>query len=121
MNYLRSFFLNVLIIFFALSVMPGIKIEFYENVPNIGMHMLFSLIVGFLNSLIAPFLISLETKITNLKIIILSSLVTFLSFLVIAIIHIGIEINFLGFILAFIIVSAISFFTNYLELKHLLK
>ena len=121
MNYLRSFFLNVLIVFFVIRVMPGIKIDFFENVPNIGMDILVSLIVGFLNSLIAPFLVALETKITNLKIIILASVVTFLSFLVISIFHLGVEINFLGFILAFIIVSFISFFTNYLELKHLLK
>jgi hypothetical protein len=50
MNYLRSFFLNVLIVFFVIRVMPGIKIDFFENVPNIGMDILVSLIVGFLNS-----------------------------------------------------------------------
>ncbi|NGX56005.1 MAG: hypothetical protein K1060chlam5_00239 [Candidatus Anoxychlamydiales bacterium] len=121
MTYLRSFFLNILIVFFVLRIMPGIQIEFFENVPNIGIDIFFSLILGFLNSIIAPFLIALETKITNFKIAVLSTVITFLSFLIIAIFKIGIDINFLGFILSVIFVSLMSFFANYLELKHLLK
>lgn len=121
MTYLRSLFLNFLIVFFAARVLPGITIEFYENVPNIGADILFSLTVGFLNSIIVPVLVLLEVKINNLKIAVIGFLISFLSFIIIGIVDFGIRADVLGIILGGSLVWICSYFTNYLELKHLKK
>ncbi|NGX33674.1 MAG: hypothetical protein K1060chlam1_00014 [Candidatus Anoxychlamydiales bacterium] len=121
MTYLRSFFLNFLIVFFAARVMPGITIEFYEKVPNIGADILFSAVVGFLNSIIVPALVLIETKITNVKIAILGFVISYLSFIIISIVDFGIRANILGIFLGGSLVWFFSYFTNYLELKHLKK
>ncbi|NGX43884.1 MAG: hypothetical protein KR126chlam5_00009 [Candidatus Anoxychlamydiales bacterium] len=119
MTYLRSFFLNFLIVFFAARVMPGITIQFYENVPNIGADILFSIVVGFLNSIIVPVLVLLEVEITNLKIAIIGFVISYLSFIIISIVDFGVTSNILGIVLGGSLVWVFSYFTNYLELKHL--
>jgi len=119
MTYLRSFFLNFLIVFFVARVMPGITIKFYEALPNIGADILFSLIVGFLNSIIVPVLVLMEVAITNFKIAIIGLVISFLSFIIIALVNFGITANILGVFLGGSLVWIFSYFTNYLELKHL--
>ncbi len=119
MTYLRSLFLNFLIVFFVLRIIPGIKIEFYENVPNIGADLLASIIIGGLNSLIIPALILFNIKATNIKIAVIGFFICLLSFLILAGFNIGIEVTAIGVILGTIIVWIVSFFTNYLELKHI--
>jgi len=119
MTYLRSLFLNFLIVFFVARVIPGVKILFFENVPNIGADIFFSIIVGFLNSIIVPILVASETKVTNLKIVIIGFIISFLAFILISVFDFGITANIMGIIIGGLLVWIFSFFTNYLELKHL--
>ena len=121
MTYLRSLFLNFLIVFFVLRVIPGITIEFFENVPNIGADILFSLILGFFNSIIVPVFVGLDLKITYLKITVVGFIITFFAFILIGIVNFGITANIMGIILGGAIVWICSFLTNYLEFKHLSK
>lgn len=119
MNYARSFFLNFLIVFFIDRVAPGVEITNFENVPNIGADILFSLIIGFLNSSIFFFLALLELSITNLRMAIMSFIVSFGGFLVIAIIPFGVRVvNPWGVIIGGGVVWAIAVLTNHLEWKH---
>lgn len=119
MNYARSFFLNFLIVFFVDRVAPGVEIANFENVPNIGADILFSLIIGFLNSSIFFFLALLELSITNLKMAIMSFIVSFGAFLVIAIIPFGVRVvNPWGVIIGGGVVWAMAVLTNHLEWKH---
>lgn len=119
MNYARSFFLNFLIVFFVDRVAPGVEIASFENVPNIGADILFSLIVGFLNSSIFFFLALLELSITNLRMAIMSFIVSFGAFLVIAIIPFGVRVvNPWGVIIGGGVVWAMAVLTNHLEWKH---
>jgi len=119
MNYVRSFFLNFLIVFFVDRVSPGVEVTYYEQVPNVGADILFSLVVGFLNASIFFFLIILEIDITKLKLAIFSFAISFGSFLAIAIFPFGVRIvNPWGVIIGGGIVCAVSFFTNFLEWKH---
>jgi len=119
MTYLRSLFLNFLIVFFVARVMPGIHIKFYENVPNIGADILFSAALGFFNSIIVPTLVAMEVKITNLKIAIIGFFISYISFIIISIVDFGITANIVGILIGGSLVWIFSFFTNYLELKHL--
>ncbi|MBN2479895.1 MAG: phage holin family protein [Parachlamydiales bacterium] len=121
MTYLRSLFFNFFAVFFVLRVMPGIRIDFFENVPNIGADIFFSFIVGLLNSLIVPFLFFIDSKITNFKIFVFTFCISFLSFIMISIFDIGVQASVLGVFLGGIFICVFGFFTNYLELKHFQK
>lgn len=121
MTYLRSLFFNFLIVFFVARVIPGMKIHFFESVPNIGADILFSAILGFLNSIIVPALVGLNLNVTSLKIGIVGFVITYLAFILIGIFDFGITANATGIVFGGLIVWICSFFTNYLELKHLKK
>lgn len=119
MNYLRSFFLNFLIVFFIDRVSPGLEIANFENVPNIGADILFALIIGFLNSSIFFFLALLELSITNLKIVVMSFIVSFSAFIIIAIVPFGVRVvSPWGVIIGGGVVWGVALMTNLLEWKH---
>ena len=121
MTYIRSLFLNFLIVFFVNHVVPGINLRAFENVPNIGADLLFAIIVGLVNSLVFPILVLLDKKITKLKIAILSFIFSFGAYFIILIFPLPLRANFTGFIVAGLLVFLVSFFTNYLEAKHSYK
>lgn len=118
MTYLRSLFLNFLIVFFVDRVLPGLEIQTFEQVPNIGADFLFSLIVGFLNASVFPFLVVLEMRPTVRKICWMTLPISTLPFVIISFIPFGVQVtSFAGFFFASLIVWSGAFFTNYLELK----
>jgi uncharacterized membrane protein YvlD (DUF360 family) len=122
MNYLRSLFLNFLIVFFVDRVIPGIHVNEFENVPNIGADILFSLIVGFLNASIFFFFALLDLTITDLKLALFAFIISFGAFLIIAIVPFGVQIlNAWGILLGGGIVWGVSVLTNHLEWKHYQK
>lgn len=122
MTYLRSLFLNFLIVFFVDRIIPGIHVSNFENVPNIGADILFSLIVGFLNASIFFFFALLDLSITNLKLALASFVISFGSFLIIAVVPFGVQIlNVWGVIFGGAIVWGVSLLTNYLEWQHYKK
>ena len=119
MTYLRSLFINFLIVFFVDRVAPGMEIDSFEQVPNIGADLLFSLIVGFLNASVFPLLFILEMNITLLRMGLMTFVITFVCFLAISIFPFGVRVvSPAGFFVGGSIVWAISFFSNYLESKH---
>jgi uncharacterized membrane protein YvlD (DUF360 family) len=119
MNYLRSLFLNFLIVFFVDRAIPGIHIDNFENVPNIGADILFSLIVGFLNASVFFFLALLELTITPLRLALMTFIISFGAFAIISVVPFGIQVlSPLGFFLGSTLVWAIALLTNFLEWKH---
>jgi uncharacterized membrane protein YvlD (DUF360 family) len=119
MTYLRSLFLNFLIVFFVDRVVPGVVINSFEQVPNIGADILFSVILGFLNASVYPFLFVLELSATPIKMAVMTFVITFVGFTVISVIPFGVQvISPAGFIVGGLIVWVIAFFSNYLEWKH---
>lgn len=122
MNYLRSLFLNFLVVFFVDRVAPGVEISYYEQVPNIGADILFSLIVGFLNASIFFFLALMEIKITRFKLALFSFVISFAAFLAIAIFPFGVQVvNAWGVIIGGGVVWAVAYVSNYLEWQHYKK
>jgi uncharacterized membrane protein YvlD (DUF360 family) len=118
-NYLRSLFLNFLIVFFVDRVVPGIEISNYEQVPNVGADILFSLVIGFLNASIFFFLVILELNISIARLVFGAVLVSFTGFAAIAMFPFGVSVvSPIGFILGGSIVACVSFFTNFLEWRH---
>jgi uncharacterized membrane protein YvlD (DUF360 family) len=122
MNYLRSLFLNFLVVFFVDRMGPGMSIDSYEQVPNIGADILFSAILGFLNASVFPFFFILELKPTKLKIGIITFIISYAAFIVIAIIPFGVRVeSATGVIVGGLIVWAMAFFTNSLEFDRDMK
>jgi uncharacterized membrane protein YvlD (DUF360 family) len=101
---------------------PGMSIDSYEQVPNIGADILFSAILGFLNASVFPFLFILELKPTKLKIGIITFIISYAAFIVIAIIPFGVRVeSATGVIVGGLIVWAMAFFTNSLEFDRDMK
>ncbi len=119
MTYLRSLFLNFLVVFFANRVVPGIDVGSFEGVTNVGGDIFFSIILGFLNSLIFPSLVVFDMKLSITNMVIGACFLSFGCYGVVALTHWGIEyISFGGWFLAGLVVSTVSFYSNYLEMKH---
>lgn len=122
MTYLRSLFLNFLVVFFVNRAIPGVEVSQYQDVPNIGADILFSFIVGFLNSAIFPALFIFNFQPTLLKIAIPAFIISFGSYIFLSIISFGVQvISVGGIIVGGLIVWIVSILTNYFELKHFLK
>ena len=118
MTYLRSLFFNFLIVFFVDRMIPGIQVQTFEQVPNIGADLLFSLIVGFLNASVFPFLVVLEMDPSIRKILWMTFFISFIPFGIIAAVPFGVQVlNFGGFLFGGLLVWAGAFFTNFLERK----
>lgn len=119
MSYLRSLFLNFLVVFFVNRVAPGVEITYFEQIPDIGSDIFFSLFVGFLNASVFPFLLILELKPNHLKMALLTALISFGAFILISMVPFGIKVvSPIGIFFGGGIVWAMALFTNFLELKH---
>ena len=119
MNYLRSLFLNFLVVFFVDRVSPGVEIIYFEQIPDIGADILFSILVGFLNASVFPFLMILELNPNKLKMAIMTFCVSYGAFIVISMIPFGIQVtNPSGVFVGGTLVWFVAFATNYMEYKH---
>lgn len=119
MTYLRSLFLNFLIVFFVDRAAPGIQITDFEQVPNIWADLLFSIVVGFLNGSVFPLLYLLELKVSVLRLSLISFFFTFISFGAISVFPFGVQVvSPLGFFVGGGIVWIVAVFSNYLEWRH---
>lgn len=108
-------------VFFVDRAIPGVQVLYYEQVPNIGADILFSLAVGFLNASVYPFLAIMEISITKLKLSLFTFIISFASFSAIALVAFGVQATFGGVLFGGVLVWAMAFFTNYLEWQHDLK
>ena len=118
MNYFRSLFLNFLTVFFINRMSPGIEIGTYDQVTNIGADILFSLIVGFLNASVFPFLFILELRPTVLKLALGTGLISFSAFGVISVISFGVKVIApSGFFIGGGLVWLVAWLAHYLELR----
>ncbi len=119
MNYLRSLFLNFLVVFFVDRVIPGIEVMNYENVPNIGADILFSLVLGFLNASVFFFLALMEFQITDLKLGLCNFVITFGAFVTISLVPFGVQaLTAAGVFFGSVVVWVVAFITNHLEWRH---
>lgn len=122
MTYLRSLFINFIVVLFVNRVIPGVQISTFQDVPNFGADLLFAAIVGFLNSSIFPALFILDLKPSMLKVAIVSFVISFGSYLVLAMMSFGVEIiSAGGVIFGGLIVWIGSMVTNYFEYRHTLN
>ena len=119
MTFFRSFSLNFLAIFFVDRVVPGIEITYFEQVPDVGADFLFSIALGFCNAAVFPILSCTEFQISKGKLALITAIVTFGGFGIIAASSFGIQIlNAGGFFFGGGLVWLIAFISNYFEWKY---
>jgi len=122
MNFLRSFGFNFLAVFFINRMAPGLEVGNFQNVPNIGADLLFSLVVGLLNASVFPLLFIMERNPTPRKLAIITFLISFSSFIAIAILPFGVQaVTIFGVIIGGTFVWGAGFLTNYLEWRQDIK
>jgi hypothetical protein len=119
MTYLRSLFLNFLIVFFVDREIPGIVIQSSNGSPDVVDDLLFSSVMALLNASIFPALFILGVKPTIVKIAILAFIFSFGGFYVLMHIDIGINVySYSSVFLGGLIVFGMSIFTNIMEKNH---
>lgn len=119
MHYIKSLFFNFLVVFFADHVLPGIEVMDQTKLPHFGGDLLFAIALGFLNSLIFPFLKIIHRHLTAVKVAMIALVLNFAAYALLKVLPVGIQVmTVAGYIWAAIVVSLGSFLTNYLELRH---
>jgi uncharacterized membrane protein YvlD (DUF360 family) len=118
MKYLKSLFFNFLIVFFANHILPGIEVTDMTKLPHLGGDLIFSIVLGLLNSLIYPGLKILGQPTTMPRIALVALGLNFLAYALLKLLPVGIKLTSVeGYLLGTIVVSLGSFFLNYLEMK----
>ncbi|PIS01192.1 MAG: hypothetical protein COT84_03795 [Chlamydiae bacterium CG10_big_fil_rev_8_21_14_0_10_35_9] len=118
MSFLISFFFNFFAVFIVNRIIPGIEIGYFENLPNVGADLFFSLVVGFLNASIYPVLASFMQNITLKSIAVVSFIISFGSFILIHYIQFGVRATTApGIFVGGSLVWAAAVFTNFLFMR----
>ncbi len=116
MTYFRSLFFNFLAVFLITRITPGVEIGFYQQAPNLGAALVFALIVGFLNASVFACLFIFSLSPSRLKIAVITGLISFGAFLVIAVFPFGVRaLSPLGVMLGGSFTWAVAYLTNYFE------
>jgi uncharacterized membrane protein YvlD (DUF360 family) len=120
MNYLKSFFLNFLVVFFAVHVLNGVDVTTPTKLPHLGSDIPFALVLGLLNSLIEPVFAFAFRPATVFRLLLTAFALNFGIFALVKFISkIGIDISSVeGYLSVSAAVAVASFLTNYLEMKH---
>jgi len=119
MNYIKCLFFNFLLIFFANHVLPGIEVSHLTKIPHVQADLLFPLCLGLINSLIYPALRVFDRSLSWFHIAALALVINFVTYAILKLLPIGIEIVTLhGYLMVSIVVSVGSFILNYWEMRH---
>lgn len=119
MHYLKSLFFSFLTIFFSLHIFSGIEVTDPTKLPHMGGDLLFSAGLGLLNSLIYPILKTIDRHSLALRIICIAIVLNFAAYALLKLLPLGISVTSLeGYVIISLVVSFVSFLTNYFEMKH---
>src|SRR3972149_5764782 len=117
MNYFKNLLINFLAIFFVSHIILGFELDNISKLPNIGSDLIFSIFLGFLNSLIYLIIFIFKYKLSIFKIFIASFINSFGFCSIVNILPIGIKImSFPSYMIGSFIIFCFSFFSLYIEL-----
>lgn len=113
MKYLKALFLSVLLVFFANYLTPGIEVMHQTKIPHFGGDLIFSGGLGFLNSLIGPFLRLIGSKTSVFRVSIIALILNFGVYALLKLIPVGIFVTTAeGYIIVSLVVSIGSILIN---------
>ncbi len=116
MKYYVSLILNFLAVFILTRYAPGIASTYSQTSP-LGSDLLFAAVLGFFNASVFPFLIIIGILPTRLKLAVLTGIVSFGGFTMIAIIPYGFQPDVGGVVIGGALTWLVAFLTNYFELR----
>lgn len=118
MTYFKSLFINFLTVFFVNHVMPHVTISYHTKLPHIGGELIFAICVGFLNSLVFPFLRMFSSTPSYFKIGIFTFIVSFGSYALVNFIPADIKLHTIGaYIWSSLVVWFFAYLTNHMEFR----
>lgn len=118
MRYLKSLFYNFLIVFFANHVLPGIEVTDLTKLPHIGGDLLFSVVLGLLNTLVYPAVRVFMRSISISRIAIACFALNFIAFAIVKFLPVGIRISSIeGYLLGASVVALGSILISYSDMK----
>ena len=121
MTYFKSLLFNFLAVFFVNHIIPGIHIDYYTKLPHVEGDLIFSFVLGFINSLIFPLMRFFQFPVTHFKIGFMSFIISFTAYSLVNILPLGIHVRTAGaFLWSGVIVWFCSYLTNHLEMKQFL-
>jgi uncharacterized membrane protein YvlD (DUF360 family) len=122
MTYFKSLLINFLTVFFVNHIIPGVDIAYYSKLPHIGGDLIFAFSLGFINSLVFPFMKIFGVKLSHLKIGLATFFISVLGYSIVNVLPFDIHLEGPGtYIWCVLVVWAVAYFTNHIEYRHYLK
>ncbi len=116
MTYLKSLLTNILTVFFVNHLIPGIDNPYYTKLPQIEGGLIFAACVGFVNSMIYPFMRLFRVPPSHVKLGLSSFIISFAAYSIVNLLPLGVKVTTAkAFLWSGVIVWAVSYFTNHLE------
>lgn len=120
LRYAKALFICFLAVFFANYLMPGIDVIDHTKIPHLGTDLEFAVALGFLNSLIAPFLTLLNRRSYVLQVAIIALILNFAAYGLLHLISLDIHLSSIkDYLLVSFVVALVSFVVNYREAKRM--
>lgn len=118
MNYVKGWFVNFLIIFFANHILPGIVVKGPAKLPHIGGEIPFAIFLAILNSLIYPIMKMVDKSMVLAKLILVVVIVNFSAYALLKFMPIDLHVESIeGYLLASVTVTVGSILAHLREMK----
>ncbi len=118
MKYLKGLLFYCLIIFFVNYLFPGIEVMHQTKLPHIGGEMIFAVGLGFLNSLIFPFLKMMDGNVGLLRVSIGTLVLNFAAYALLKLLPLGVFVMHVeGYFMAVLAVSLGSVLLSYQHMR----
>ncbi|HSX13810.1 MAG TPA: hypothetical protein VLE96_05260 [Chlamydiales bacterium] len=119
MTYLKNFLVGFFIVFFVNYLFPGIDVVNQSKIPHIHGDIVFAAILGFLNSLLYPFMNKVNGNSSILRVSVVTFLLNFLAYALLKLWPFGMYVtNVEGYLSAVLAVSAGSVLLSYAQFRH---
>lgn len=118
MKYLKGLLFYVLIVFFVNYLLPGMDVVHQTKIPHIGGDVIFAVGLGFLNSLIFPFLKMIDGNVGLLRVSIGTLVLNFAAYALLKLLPLGVFVlNVEGYFIASLAVSIGSILLSYSHMR----
>lgn len=118
MLYLKNFFHNFLIVYFALHLLPGLDVMEMKKLPHLGNDLMFSMALGLTNSLLLLIARWIDSSPSKSRLALIALGVNFVAFAVLKFFPLGIRVATVeGYLFGSVACTAGAFILNFLQMR----
>jgi riboflavin transporter FmnP len=118
MLYLKNFFHNFLVVYFALHLLPGLDVMEMKRLPHLGNDLLFAVGLGAVNSLLLLITKWIDNTPSTSRLALIALGVNFVAFAVLKFFPLGIRVSTVeGYLFGSVVCTGGAFVLNYLQMK----